>query len=226
MKSAVVRIAVLFMAILVAGSALAQAQNAHRDKRWEFTLQMRGLEGKEFGFEGGSSARTKDSVGFGIGVNYNINPHFNVGGEFFWANMDYDATVQPAPGNSSSAYTSRGNVDIASFMLNATWHILTGPVTPYLQGGIGSTTVDTNIPSGPPINTCWWYPYWGYYCGIYAPTAAYTSFAYNAGAGVRWDFDRDAFIRFGMERQWMDLDGATSNYSGMNVWRLEFGFKN
>ena len=99
-------------------------------------------------------------------------------------------------------------------------------MTPYLQGGIGSTTVDSNIAIGPPINSCWYYPYYGYYCGTFVPTATSTSFAYNAGGGIRWDFNREAFMKFGMQRQWVDFDGATSSYSGLNVWRLEIGFKN
>jgi opacity protein-like surface antigen len=211
-----------FAGILICDAALAQ--NAYRDKRWEFTLQMLGLEGKDYAFEGGSNASTKDSVGFGFGASYNVNPHLNFGGEIYWASMDYDATILQDGGGSS--YTSRGEVEIWSFMLNATWNILAGPVTPYVQGGIGSTTVDSNIASGPPVNTCWWYPYYGYYCGTFVPTATSTSFAYNAGGGIRWDFNREAFMKFGVQRQWIDLDGATSSYSGMNVWRLEVGFKN
>jgi opacity protein-like surface antigen len=212
----------LFAGILICDAALAQ--NAYRDKRWEFTLQMLGLEGKDYAFEGGSSASTKDSVGFGFAASYNVNPHLNFGGEIFWANMDYDATILQDGGGSS--YTSRGEAEIWSFMLNATWNILAGPVTPYLQGGIGSTTVDSNIAVGPPINSCWYYPYYGYYCGTFVPTATSTSFAYNAGGGIRWDFSRESFMKFGVQRQWVDFDGATSSYSGMNVWRLEVGFKN
>lgn len=214
------------MLVLVAGVFLCQsalAQNAYRDQRWEFTLQMLGLEGKDYAFEGGSSASTKDSFGFGFGAAYNVNPHLNIGGEFYWANMDYDANIRDA---GALAYTSRGSMDIWSFMLNATWNILAGPLTPYLQGGFGSVTVDSNIANGPPVNSCWYYPYYGYYCGTFVPTATSTSFAYNAGGGIRWDFSREAFMKFGVQRQWIDFDGATSSYSGMNVWRLEFGFKN
>jgi opacity protein-like surface antigen len=231
MRAAIPTILLSVGASLLADAALAQApgaqaQNAFRDKRWEFTLQMRGVEGKEHSFEGGSTAKTKDSLGFGVGVSYNINPHFNLGGEFLWVSQDYDATIQAAAGNPSGSYVGRGSVDLASFMFNATWHLLAGPVTPYLQAGIGSTTVDSNIPSGPPGNYCWYYPWWGYYCGTYVPTATQTSFAYNAGAGIRWDFSREMFMRFGAQQQWTDFSGTTSSYPSNTVWRLELGFKN
>ena len=234
MRPAALPILLLAAGALLCDAALAQTgavpaqSNAYRDKRWEFTIQARGVEGKNFAFEGGSTAQTKDTLGFGLGVSYNVNPHLNIGGEFLWASQDYTATVQPAPGGlpGASAYTGRGSVDIGSFMLNATWHILAGPFTPYLSAGFGSTTVDSNIPSGPPGNYCWYYPWGGYYCGTYVPTATETSFSYNAGVGVRWDFSRDMFMRFGAQQQWTDYTGTVDNYPSNTVWRLELGFKN
>ena len=229
MRSAVAAVHLSVATFLLAGAALAQspgapAQDAYRDKRWEFTVQMRGVEGKNYTFEGGSTAQTKDALGFGLGVSYNINPHFNLGGEFLWVSQDYNATVVGSgPGGS---YVGRGNVDLASFMFNATWNIVAGPVTPYLQAGIGSTTVDSNIPSGPPGNYCWYYPYGGYYCGTYVPTYTETAFSYNAGVGIRWDFSREMFMRFGAQQQWTDFNGTTESYPSNTVWRLELGFKN
>ena len=223
MKAAISGILLSVSASLLADAALAQApaQNAHRDKRWEFTLQMRGVEGKSFSFDGGATAKTDDAMGFGLGVAYNITPHFNIGGEFLWVSQDYSATVA-GPGG---PFTARGNVDIGSFMLNATWHILAGPVTPYLQAGVGSTTVDSNIASGPPSTYCGWWGFY-YYCGTYVPTATETSFSYNAGAGIRWDFSREMFMRFGAQQQWTDYSGSTESYPSNTVWRLELGFKN
>lgn len=226
MRVAVPVVLLAVAASLLADAALAQApgaqaQNAFRDKRWEFSIQMRGVEGKEHSFEGGSTVKTKDALGFGIGVSYNINPHFNLGGEFLWVSQDYTANVPAAGG----PYTPRGSVDIGSFMFNATWHLLAGPVTPYLQAGIGSTTVDSNIASGPPASYCGWWGFY-YYCGTYVPTATDTSFAYNAGIGIRWDFSRDMFMRFGAQQQWTDYSGTTQSYPSNTVWRLELGFKN
>jgi len=86
--------------------------------------------------------------------------------------------------------------------------------------------VDSNIPTGPPGNYCWYYPYGGYYCGTYVPTATETSFSYNAGVGFRWDFSREMFMRFGAQQQWTDYTGTVDNYPSNTVWRLELGFKN
>jgi opacity protein-like surface antigen len=227
MKAAVSGILLSVAASLIADAALAQApaapaQSAYRDKRWEFTIQARGVEGKDLAFEGGTTVTTKDALGFGLGVSYNVNPFLNIGGEFVWVSQDYEATVLGTGGS----YVGRGNVDIGAFMLNATWHILAGPLTPYLSAGFGSTTVDSNIPSGPPGNYCWYYPYGGYYCGTYVPTYSETSFSYNAGAGIRWDFSREMFMRFGAQQQWTDFSGTTDSYPSNTVWRLELGFKN
>jgi opacity protein-like surface antigen len=231
MRAAALSILLATAGALAAEAALAQspaapAQNAYRDKRWEFTLQMQGVAGQSYTFEGGSTAETKDALGFAIGVSYNFNPHLNIGGEFVWLNQDYTATVNPGAGNPNPAVTGRGDLDIGIFMLNATWNILSGPVTPYLSGGIGSMTVDSNIPSGPPGTYCWYYPYGGYYCGTYTPTYSETSVTYNAGAGIRWDFSREMFMRFGAQQQWTDFSGTTESYPSTTVFRLELGFKN
>jgi opacity protein-like surface antigen len=231
MKRAATRILLAAAASLLAEAALAQspaapAQSAHRDKRWEFTLQMQGIAGNDYTFQGGSSAETKDALGFGLGISYNVNPHLNIGGEFVWVSQDYTATVQPAPGNPSAAFSGRGNVDIGAFMLNATWNVLAGPLTPYLSAGIGSATVDSNIPSGPSGTYCWYYPYGGYYCGVYTPTYSETSVSYNAGVGIRWDFSREMFMRFGAQQQWTDFSSTVDSYPSNIVVRLELGFKN
>jgi opacity protein-like surface antigen len=231
MKAAATRILLAAAASLFAEAALAQSsaapmQSAYRDKRWEFTLQMQGVAGQGYTFQGGATAETKDALGFALGVSYNFNPHLNVGGEFVWLNQDYTSTVQPAAGNPSSAYTARGDLDIGIFMLNATWNILSGPLTPYLSAGIGTTTLDSNIPSGPSGSYCWYYPYGGYYCGTYTPTYTETSVSYNAGAGIRWDFSREMFMRFGAQQQWTDISGSADNYPSNTVFRLELGFKN
>jgi len=82
MKLSTLRVVIVLLAgVLLANVALAQS--AHRDKRWEFTLLLPGLEGKDYAFEGGSTASTKDTLGFGFGMAYNVNPHLTLGGEFY-----------------------------------------------------------------------------------------------------------------------------------------------
>jgi opacity protein-like surface antigen len=224
MHPAVTRVAILMVLSLLCGAASAQG-DAARAKRWEFTLQLPYVEGKEYSFEGGSSARTQNTLGFGVGFAYNLSNHLNLGMDFSWFSMDYDATIQPVAGSGQAALTARGSADVSSVMFNATYHFLSGPVTPYVAAGIGSTYVDTNIQTGPAVPVCWYYPWYGYYCGTAVPTASNNFFSYVGGAGLRWDVSRQMFLRAGATRQWLDASGNSSS-DGTTAWRIDIGFKN
>ena len=155
MHPAVTRIAILMILSLLCGAASAQG-DAARAKRWEFSLQLPDVQGKNYSFEGGSSARTSNTLGFGVGFAYNLSNHLNLGMDFNWYSMDFDATIQPGAGSGQAAFTTRGTADVSSVMFNATYHFLSGPVTPYVLGGIGGTFVDSNIQTGPAVPVCCW----------------------------------------------------------------------
>jgi len=219
-----IRLAILVILSLLCGAASAQG-SAARDKRWEMSLQMIDLQGKNYSFDGGSTARTSNALGWGLGFAYNLNSHLNLGMDWTWVSMDYDATIQPTAGSGQAAFTTRGSADVSSVMFNATYNFLSGPVTPYVAGGIGGAYVDTNIQTGPAQPVCWYYPWYGYYCGTTVPTAANNYFSYVGGAGVRWDASRQIYLRAGATRQWLDASGSSSN-EGTTAWRIEIGFKN
>jgi opacity protein-like surface antigen len=224
MHPAVTRIAILMVLSLLCGAASAQG-DAARAKRWEFSLQLPDVQGKNYSFEGGSSARTSNTLGFGVGFAYNLSNHLNLGMDFNWYSMDFDATIQPGVGTGQAAFTTRGTADVSSVMFNATYHFLSGPVTPYVAAGIGGTYVDSNIQTGPAVPVCWYYPWYGYYCGTAVPTASNNFFSYAGGAGVRWDVSRQMFLRAGATRQWLDASGNSSS-DGTTAWRIDIGFKN
>ena len=224
MHPPVTRIAILMVLSLLCGAASAQG-DAARAKRWEFSLQLPDVQGKNYSFEGGSSARTSNTLGFGVGFAYNLSNHLNLGMDFNWYSMDFDATIQPGVGTGQAAFTTRGTADVSSVMFNATYHFLSGPVTPYVAAGIGGTYVDSNIQTGPAVPVCWYYPWYGYYCGTAVPTASNNFFSYAGGAGVRWDVSRQMFLRAGATRQWLDASGNSSS-DGTTTWRIDFGFKN
>jgi opacity protein-like surface antigen len=224
MHPPVTRIAILMVLSLLCGAASAQG-DAARAKRWEFSLQLPDVQGKNYSFEGGSSARTSNTLGFGVGFAYNLSNHLNLGMDFNWYSMDFDATIQPGVGTGQAAFTTRGTADVSSVMFNATYHFLSGPVTPYVAAGIGGTYVDSNIQTGPAVPVCWYYPWYGYYCGTAVPTASNNFFSYAGGAGLRWDVSRQMFLRAGATRQWLDASGNSSS-DGTTTWRIDFGFKN
>jgi len=222
MKS-VLRITALVLAAVYAAAAGAQSVPS-RGGKWEFTLQPQYTHGKSFDTGHGSGGQTDSSLGFGFGVGYNLNRNFNIGGEFTWATSSYVATLASADTGNNTTSTVTGTLNTSTFRLNGTWNMLDGDFTPLAQVGIGSTYLNTNIPSAPPTSSCWWDPWWGYYCGTYQPTRTAYYVSYMAALGVRWEIDRSLFVRALANRQWLQAGGALGN-TWFDQYRVDLGFK-
>jgi hypothetical protein len=212
------------LSVFLLTSPGAWAQNAPpRAKTWDMTLQLRDLQGKTYNFDGGSSATTSDTVGWGLGLAYHMSNHLSFGGDIQWSTVNFNGTVNPAAGNGNNSFSGRGSVYSNTIDLNATYFFLEGPITPFVIGTIGSTYIDSNIPDGPPQNVCWYYPWYGYYCGTTAPTKAATYFSYGAGLGLRADVSRQMFVA--AQADWLQLQyGAGGNPQFMS-WRFDLGFR-
>jgi opacity protein-like surface antigen len=215
---------ILFAAVAAYCTTAAAQRFPARGGKWEFTLQPQYTRSANFNTGNGSEGHIDGALGFGIGFAYNLNNNFSLGGELLWNQADYNATVAPAPGNTNSAYTVRGTLQTSTIRFNGTWYFSPSDITPFVTGGIGSTYVDTNIPSGLPNNVCWWDPWWGYYCGTYLPTKTSTDLSYLAAAGLRWDLDRNMFLRGLIGRMWIDVGGALGT-PWVDQYRIDIGFK-
>ena len=203
----------------------ATAQNSPpRGGKWEFTLQPQYTHGQSFDSGNGSSGTVHSALGFGFGVGYNLNNHLTLGGDFFWNSANYNATVAPAAGNPLPAQNIQGVLSTDTIRFNATWNFSASDFTPFVMGGIGSTYVDTNIPTAPATPVCWYDPWYGYYCGSYVPTKAAYFVSYSAGAGLRWDLDRNVFLRAVATRMWVDGPSAVGTV-WTDQYRFDVGFK-
>jgi opacity protein-like surface antigen len=204
-------------------AALPAAAQSSRSGRGEIYIGPVFTDGKNYSFDGGTTARTDTGFGINFGYAYNFNSHVQAGIDLVWGEADYRATVQPGPGNPNTARGISGTLETGTVRFFGSYHFLTGAFTPFVTGGLGWTYVDTNIPAGLPENICWAYPWYGYYCATYVPTAATTKFSYNGGAGLRFDAGRGVF-RLLVNSQWMDFGGS---YGSANViqYRFDFGTK-
>lgn len=136
----------------------------------------------------------------GFGLGFNINDHWSLNGEFMFGSSDYRAHW--------AGYELRGEMFMSSGKFNVEYNLLSGPVTPFVKGGLGYFYFDTGIPSGPTEWYCWWDYWWGYVCEGYAPTHTETCFALNAGAGLRWDINDFVFIKALGGATWVDMSGG------------------
>ena len=129
------------------------------------------------------------------------------------------ATIVPEPpeGEDPVPRDIDYQLDKYSHALNATWNWFDGPLTPFLQGGIGWTRIDSNIPSQPPQTGCWWDPWWGYICDTTWKTYDTSDFAYNLGIGLRWDINGALFLRGSYNREWVSVDSGDLDFDTLSL---------
>lgn len=58
--------------------------------------------------------------------------------------------VQPAQGNPVGPRSQSGTVETNTFAMVATYNVLAGPVTPFIDANLGGTYVHTDIADAPP----------------------------------------------------------------------------
>ncbi len=205
-------------------SAHAQAlSDSYRSQNWEASFRVSNTEGDRYKGDSGSVAETDASVGWGLGLGYNVNENFAVSGSFNWADVDYKANIIPAAGNGSAAFDINGTLQTSTLNINGTYSFLRKSLTPFVTGGIGASYIDTNIPNGPPVPVCWYDPWYGYYCGSVIPTKDETNFSYNVGAGLRWDVVDNFFIKATANKLWIEASGNIGHPDFLS-YSVDFGF--
>jgi opacity protein-like surface antigen len=217
-------VAILITAIVgLAVSAAAYADNYRsRTGRWDFTIQARYLDGSSFNLDGGSRVDINSDIGWGFGFAYNFNDHLALGMDFGWNSPTYDATIVSADAPPLAPRQVNAEMETSTVHLNLLYNFIAGPVTPYVGAGLGSTYIDTNIPSGVPGTSCWWDPWYGYICYNYQPTYSDYRFSYSGAVGVRWDLNPQLFLRAAFGAVWIDMpNGGDRNFTN---GRLELGF--
>jgi opacity protein-like surface antigen len=216
------RVALLLGALLFGAQALSQqARDADREHTFETTLHANFYETQTLGFEHGSQIKIDSTTGWGFFWGYNFTNLLSAGLDMSWAQPNAKLTIQPAQ-TGLNARSLSGEFNTFSLTAIGTWNVLPGPLTPYFSGGIGWTSINTNIPTGQPVPGCWWDPWWGYVCDYYYPTAYADKVSYIGTAGLRWDTTRNFFMRASWNRQYIDMRGG---HPTLDSWRAELGLK-
>lgn len=214
--------AILVLILFAFSSMNTQAEfYDSRVKKWEFFIAPQMTNSKVLQFEGGAEAdiSKRSSIAFGFG--YNINHNIELDMSFSSSNANYTGTIMPEdPANlpetgTYSLYTS-------SIKLGFTYNFLKNPFTPYVSANIGSTYIDSGVPTGDIVDGCWYYPYWGYVCGPVAQTYTSTEFNYGAALGLRYDFNRQVYIKGDVGKNYLDIN--SSNTPDFTTYRFFLGF--
>lgn len=119
-------------------------EEAVRKGKWEILFSPQYTLAKNLGFDGGTTAKVNDTWGFGLQIGYNLNEHINLVGYFSWTKPDYQAVMHPAPGNSGPARNISGSLQMNTFGGVLTYNVLATPVTPYVEGSLAGTYINTD----------------------------------------------------------------------------------
>ncbi|SMF00620.1 Outer membrane protein W [Alteromonadaceae bacterium Bs31] len=203
------RLIVLLVLISFAGQALAQQNASFRSGKMESSFVLRYQEDMSIKYQGGSGVDVGSDYGWGFRFGYNYTPKFNVGFQFDWMSAPYSAYLAPAD-DETEPQTIRHKMDQWGGTVKGIYHFSENRFTPYIEGGLGWATIDSNIASSPPVGGCWWHPWWGYVCDTWQSSYTDTSFSYELGAGLRLELNNRTFIRASVSRKWIDSDFASS----------------
>ena len=204
--------------VSLASTAWAQGgiQESNRWRHWDFSLQTRYVGTQEFEGERSSSLKLSDDLGWGFGFGYHVNERVNLGFLMSWRAVPYDAKAVNE-NNETIRYSNW--LDTGTIALTGEWNILPKTLTPYVNGAIGWTMLDTNIYAGYGGSYCWWDPWYGYICDDYSYTYGSDEATFAAGAGLRWEVARTMFLRAGYESNWV----TTTNTPRFDVFRFDVG---
>jgi outer membrane protein W len=221
----VVALAITVMGTIIPGSADAQygtaGRQASRGGSWDFFMSPAYSPSATIDGQGGSKADLNSTWGLGLGLGYNFNDHFQLNGTFGWNTRNYEATVVDSTGKNLKY---NNTMETFNLTLNGVFYFLKGDFSPFVSGGIGYSSWDTNIQNGPTQGSCWYDPWYGYVCTTYVPTKTSESFSYNAGLGIRYDVNRSFGMQAGYYKTWVDVSSA-SGTPDIDIWKLDFIFR-
>ena len=216
MKKVLIAIAALGL------STTAFAQN-DRGGMWEFGVLLFNQSSISLDGADDTFIDVDDALAFGVGLAYNFNNHFSLGGELSWSSPDYTAIIIPDDGVGVPEQINH-ELSVFSYSIKGTFNLLDGPFTPYLDAGIGWANVDSNIASEPPVTGCWWDPWWGYICDTFYNTYDKTQEFYSAALGLRWDLDNGMTVKGSYGIQELDTSRTTEDAS-LEMIRLELNWR-
>jgi Outer membrane protein beta-barrel domain len=213
-----IKYSVLLLSLL---SFSVMAQSGDRSQTWDVGLQLTGNSSDTLSGDMNSFLSIDSEIGFGFWGTYNLNNRLGFGFDFNWSQPRYTARLVPENGTLPIDINHR--MDLFSGQAKAVFNFLEGPITPYIEAGLGLTRVDSNVADSPPTTGCWWSP-WGYICDTFYSTYGDTVTSYSGAVGLRWDLNRYYTMRADYGLLVLDTKSGVTDVE-LEMWRLEFGWR-
>ena len=138
------------------------------------------IAAKHLEFSSESTVDFNERLGWNFGLGYNINDYFAASMIFTNSNGTYTAQGKDSSGNLKSVSE---NMYSHTMTAEVTYHLLKGPLTPYLSANIGIAFIDTGVLDE---------------SVDYEKHYAYREMSYGAAAGLRYDFENVLYLKGGI----------------------------
>jgi opacity protein-like surface antigen len=195
---------ILGFALCAIGMTVATAADAQSQRagQVEFTFGAAYSFSDSFVGTGDSSLDLSSRTGIRVGVEYFTSSNLSVGFDATWLQPSYSAELIPEDGSEPVSISHRASIFTGHF--TGSYYFGEGPLTPFVEAGLGWTYFDSNVSDSAPIVGCWWDPWWGYICSEFYSTYSSSEFSYGAGVGLQWNFGRDRAINAGY--RWLEVE--------------------
>jgi opacity protein-like surface antigen len=198
-------------------SCWSLAAHADRDTGWEFGGELIYQDSQDISGDNGSAAALDDDIGLALTFGYRVNGNLEVQFGIDWNTVDYTANLVSEDFPNLEVGVD-GELESFTTRVGVNYNFIDGPITPYVNGTIGYSFIDTNIPDGPPQTGCWWDPWYGQICGTWQSTRSLDKFIYGAGLGVRWDTSDSLSVRLEYQKRWIDAsDAGTPDFDQLKL---------
>jgi opacity protein-like surface antigen len=147
-----------------------------------------------------------DDTGLGgFGVAYHFTDFISIHGDFMFGNATFSGDL---PIQTGGTIFIKQDAFINTGRFNVDYNIINRRLTPFVTAGLGYQYLETELKNLPPVNFCWWDPWWGYICETSQPFASRTDFTWNAGAGLRWNITDNLVVKAMGGATWLEYGGA------------------
>jgi len=196
--------------ILILLSIIPAFSESDRSGSWQVSFTPQYITSQSLTFGSKGHVDFNDRSGWGFGVGYNISDFITLDLNFMSSTGSYNGSVNETNGTIS---TYSGSMYSSSVDLAVTYNIIDDAFTPYLSANIGSSFVDSGIPTGNYYGGTCYDPWYDYYYPCYgAETHTTVKFHYGAGAGLRYDFKNRLFVKGGLNVNVLDFNTDTLPY--------------
>ena len=170
----------------------------------------------------GTSLDISSELGWGFSGMYNFTNRLALGGEMSWVKPNYRASRILE--DTRETDTIRAELGVVNLRIKGGFNFLEGPITPYIEAGLGWSDIDSNIISGPPTTGCWWDPWWGYICDTFFNTYSETRTSVSAAVGLRWEVNPGIVLRGSYGTLEVDTSSSTQDAS-LDTLKLEVAWR-